>query len=340
MTVTESFQKGIPKKSMMNLLRDAINDLQNWLKTFRGGLTLFCMALLIVVPLVWRNDYVTGILITAMIFAIFAASWDLLAGITGQVSFGHSVFFGIAGYVTAALFKNLGLNWFLCIIIGALIAVLTGLIVGIPCLRLKGPYLALGTQAFALILFNLFMTGELLGGTEGISGLPAIVNKDIVKFFIIFGFMIGTFIILLLISKSNLGTILKSIRDDETGADAAGINTTRYKLIAFMISGFFAGIAGSLFALSNRSVNPSVYQPLYSFYAIIMASIGGISTISGSLIGAFLFVLLAELFRPLGELSILIFSIILIVVIRFAEHGLLHPALERIKEFYDKLMGR
>ena len=326
--------------SNKKIIPESLHKLKIWITTFRGGLTIFCLIGLILIPLLTQNNYIIGILINAMIFAIFAASWDLLAGVAGQVSFGHSVFLGIAGYVPAALFKYLGLNWLLSLLIGSLIAVIMGLIVGSPCLRLKGPYLALGTQAFALILFNLFMIGVLLGGTEGISGLSAIVYLDLFKFFIIFGFMIGSFIVLTLIMNSNFGTILKSIRDDETGADASGINTTRYKLIAFMISGFFAGIAGGLFALSNRSVNPSVFQPLYSFYAIIMASIGGISTISGSLIGAFLFILLAEFFRPLGEISILIFSVILIIIIRFADQGLLKPALERLKEFYDYILGR
>ncbi|MHA2356749.1 MAG: ABC transporter permease subunit, partial [Candidatus Thorarchaeota archaeon] len=113
-----------------------------------------------------------------------------------------------------------------------------------------------------------------------------------------------------------------------------------YKLIAFIISGFFAGVAGALFVLDTTAVNPAVYQPLYSFYAIIMASIGGIATIYGSIIGAFLFLLLSEFLRPLAAASLLIFATLLILIVRFAEEGVMNPFMERFQELYDKIRGR
>jgi branched-chain amino acid transport system permease protein len=326
---------------MMNLefdFQSSVRRFRIWAFTFRGSITLFALAGLLLVPLT-GNEYLATIVVTAMIMAIFAGSWDLLAGFAGQVSFGHSAFFGIAGYVTAAFVKFLGQHWVIALIAGVAVAVLFSILIGVPCLRLKGPYLALGTLAFSLILYNLFLAGTWLGGTEGISGLPSADNPFVV-FYVIAVFMLASLIAMRAIADSRLGTIMKAIRDDETCADASGINTTVYKLVAFMISGLFAGIAGALFVLDTTAVNPAVYQPLYSFYAIIMASIGGIATIYGSIIGAFLFILLSELLRPLAAAALLIFATLLILIVRFAEEGVMNPFMERFQELYDKIRGR
>ncbi len=328
---------------MQKQINQVYQYLKAWIFTFRGGLTLFSLIGLILIPVITGSDYIASVIITALIFSIFAGSWDLLAGITGQTSFGHAIFFAIAGYVAAALIKAINFPWFFALFLGAIVAVLSGLIIGIPCLRLKGPYLSLGTQAFCLILFQVFMLGSLkdiLGSTEGISGLPAIADSYLIIFFIALGFTIFSFVSMIMIKKSNVGTIFQAIRDDELGAEASGINTTRYKLLAFMVSGFFAGIAGSLYALNLRAINPAAFQPLYSFYAIVMAALGGIATVAGGLPGAFIFVVLGELFRPIGEFSMLIFSVCLILVILFADQGLLNPAIEHLKEFYDYIRGR
>lgn len=320
-------------------LQSSLGRFRTWAVTFRGSVTLASLVGLLLIPPISGNEYYAQVLVTAMIFSIFAASWDLLAGFAGQVSFGHSAFFGVSGYITAAFVKFLGLHWVVALVAGALFAVLASLLIGIPCLRLKGPYLALGTLAFSLILLNLFMMGTLLGGTEGISGLPGAGDIFLV-FYVVLAFMIVTLVAMRVIVDSRLGTVLKAIRDDETCADASGINTTVYKLIAFMISGFFAGIAGALFVLNTTAVNPAIYQPLYSFYAIIMASIGGIATIYGSIIGSFLFVVLSEYLRPLAAASLLIFATILILIVRFAEEGVMNPVLERTQELWDKIRGR
>ncbi|MHA1965338.1 MAG: branched-chain amino acid ABC transporter permease [Candidatus Thorarchaeota archaeon] len=326
---------------MMNIqldIRSFVDRFKTWALTFRGSITLFSLAGLFLVPLT-GNEYLTKIIVTSMILAIFAASWDLLAGFAGQVSFGHAAFFGISGYFTAAFVKFFGVHWLIAIFIGGGYAVVFSLLIGIPCLRLKGPYLALGTLAFALILWNLFFTGTWLGGTEGISGLPSLGDIFVV-FYIVAMFMVASLIIMRAIVDSRLGTILKSIRDDETCADASGINTTVYKLIAFMISGFFAGIAGALFVLDSTAVNPGVFQTLYSFYAIIMAAIGGMVTIYGSVIGSFLFTLLSEFLRPLAAAALLIFATLLILIVRFAEHGVMNPVLDWVQDVWDIIRRR
>lgn len=319
------------------------NYFKHWIRDFKGSLTVLCILGLLSFPLLTTSSYFLGIFILAMIYSIYAASWDLLAGFTGKVSFGHAIFLGIAGYVTAELLKFYNFHWLSALFFGVLAAVLIGLGLGYITLRLKGPYLALGTLVIGIICQNIFALNPLkpiLHGDEGISGLPALSSSTVVIYYIVLIFMIITFIVLIRITKLNIGTLFKSIRDDETGSEAAGINITKYKIIAFMISGLFAGLAGGLFAMFNRSVSPLIFQPLYSFYAIIMAALGGLATISGSALGAFLFVFLTAIFVDFAEISLLIFSIILIIIIRFTSGGVLKPALERLKDSWDILLGR
>ncbi len=345
-------KKGLVKEKIRNIP----TYLKSWAKTFSGSLTVFLLIILTLFPFLSQNEsfinYFLRHFTLAMIFSIFAASWDFLTGISGQISFGHAIFFGIAGYLCAYLIAFQGFPIWLAIPAGALGAVGFGLIIGIPCLRLRGPYLALGTLAFSLILLKLFLLGSLsniLFGSEGISyntgpyPLTRLSSNALIEYFIVFITLIISFIIIFQIVKSKFGTILKSIRDDETGADASGINTTRYKVYAFMISSFFAGIAGCFYALYNTSVNPvGNFGTVISFFAILMASLGGLTTISGSSLGAFFFIFLEYILIEMGVDAYvqLIFAIILILVVRFAEHGILRPIIEHLKDFWDVLLGR
>jgi len=333
--------------------------LKDWILTFKGGITIFCLVLLFIVPLLTQNAFYLEIMVLAMIYSIFAASWDFLAGFTGQVSFGHAIFLGISGYGVSAMLVEYSFSpfvpWWGALIVGVLISVLIGFIVGIICLRLKGPYLALGTMTIGVMMMNLFKIAEFksfLWGDEGISAVPAISSDSTVVYITVLFLMIISMITMIQITKSNTGTIFKSIRDDETGAEASGINTTKYKVIAFMISSLFAGLAGGLLAMYNRSVNPLIFQPLFSFLVLVMAAMGGIATISGSALGAFIYILLSEVLRSLEEIGTtnpvlialsdpsFVFSILLILIIRFASEGILKAALERLKNFWDVILGR
>lgn len=319
------------------------NSLKFWFKTFRAKTAILSLLILCIIPILVTNPYYLGIFITPMIFTIFAGSWDFLAGYSGQVSFGHSVFFGIAGYVTSYFLRYLNFDWVISLLIGAIAAVGVGVLIGVPSLRVKGPYLALVTMVSTLILFNLFMLHQLspyLGGTEGISRIRPLSEDPLEVYFITLIIMVISVVILILLGKSDFGTVLKSIRDDDRGAKASGINVSLYKVIAFMISAFFAGIAGGLFAMQFRGVSPGIFLPLYSFYAIVMAALGGIGTIVGAGLGSFIFWLLYELLRDFAGMSVFILSIILIIIIRFAEEGLLKPALEHLKDLWDLLIGR
>jgi branched-chain amino acid transport system permease protein len=350
------------RKKFIDKVKGVPGYLNDWARTFRGGITIFILIVMFALPFGTQDPYILGIFITFMIYTIFAASWDFLAGIVGQVSFGHAMFLGVSGYVTAYFVKYFMLPWWISLLGGAVMAVLLGMIIGVPALRLKGPYLALGTLSMSLILYQLFLMGNMaiwweglfgtqLFGAEGVSGVSPITLNPSVEYIITFLITCTALLVLTHLAKSKVGTIFKAIRDDETGTSFSGVNTTKYKILAFMISSFIAGVAGALFALHFRGVNPGIFQPLYSFYAIIIAALGGLTTISGAALGAFIFIFLGEILRfvedigfigPVGEFMqpLFIFSVFLILVIRFAEHGLLQPALERIKDLWDVLLGR
>ena len=287
----------------------------------RTVVLLFCLILLLL-PLATSDAYTLRVLILASIFAIFAASWDLLSGFTGQMNFGHALFFGVAAYTSALININVGLPPLLTIPLGALAAVLAGLIIGVPCLRLRGPYLALATLAFPLILDGVVRAiPSVTGGELGLSGIDALSSSRIVNYYIAVVLMLALGFIMWKISDSKTGIIFHAIREDEVTARASGINTTRYKLLAFCLSGLFAGIAGGLYVHFVKIAGPSTLELLLSFQAIIWAVFGGIATIYGPIAGVFILYPLTELLRVTSEIKMLVFASIVLLVLLFMPEG-------------------
>ena len=241
----------------------------------RMAVLIFAISLL-VLPLFTQDSYLLRILILTNIFAILAASWDLLSGFTGQMNFGHALFFGVAAYCTAILNLRLGLPPWFSIPLGAMGAVLAGLIVGIPCLRLRGTYLALTTLAFPIILLGVvFAIPDVTGGELGISGIKRLTSSRLGDYYVTTLLMLTLGFVMWKITDSKKGIILHAIREDEVAVRASGINTTRYKLLAFCLSGFFAGIAGGLYAHFMRTAGPSTLEVALSFQIVIWAVFGG-----------------------------------------------------------------
>ena len=287
----------------------------------RAVVLLFCLILLLL-PLGTSDAYTLRVLILASIFAIFAASWDLLSGFTGQMNFGHALFFGVAAYTSALININVGLPPALSIPIGALAAVLAGLVIGIPCLRLRGPYLALATLAFPLILDGVVRAvPSVTGGELGLSGIAPLSSSRVVSYYIAVVLMLVLGFIMWKISDSKTGIIFHAIREDEVTARASGINTTKYKLLAFCLSGLFAGIAGGLYVHFVRIAGPSTLELLLSFQAIIWAVFGGIATIYGPIAGVFILYPLTELLRVTSEIKMLVFAGIVLLVLLFMPEG-------------------
>jgi branched-chain amino acid transport system permease protein len=278
---------------------------------------------LLLLPLITEDAYLLRIFTLTSIFAILAASWDLLSGFTGQMNFGHALFFGVGAYGAALLNKFAGIPPWGSIPLGALGAVLAGLVIGIPCLRLRGTYLALTTLAFPVILMGLvFALPDLTGGELGISGIARLSGSRVATYYIVVVLMLGLCTIMWKITDSDTGIIFHAIREDELAVRAAGINTTRYKLLAFSLSGFFAGVSGGLYAHFMRIAGPSTLEVSMSFTVVIWAIFGGIVTIYGPVGAVFVLFPLLELLRIWQELRILMFAVVVLLILLYMPDGL------------------
>jgi branched-chain amino acid transport system permease protein len=311
----------------MYLLRRAWAELRNEVFVLPSRtLALAWVVALLALPLVYGDPYVMRILTMTCIFAIFAASWDLLAGYTGQVNFGHALFFGAGAYTSALLSLKLGLSPWLTIWAGAAVALVLGFVVGYLCLRLRGSYLSLATLAFPLIALGiLFAFPDFSGGELGISGLRRLMVTPTGNYYVAAISMLAVVFGLWLLADSKFGIVLHAIRDDEVAARASGINTPRYKLTVFALAGAAAGFAGALFAHYLRVAGPSSLEVALSFQVVIWGIFGGVATIYGPVAAVFILYPLTEWlgsFRAVGELRLLIFAVIVLLVLLFMPRGL------------------
>ena len=284
-------------------------------------------------PLITRDPYIVRIVILTSIFAILAASWDLLSGFTGQMNFGHALFFGVGAYSSALINLHAHIPPWGSVPLGAIVAVLAGLIVGIPCLRLKHTYLALTTLAFPIILTGIiFALPQYTGGEFGLSGMTRFTNSLIGNYYLHVGTMLVLAVIMWKITDSNTGIIFHAIREDELAVKASGINTTRYKLLAFSLSGFFAGIAGGLYAHYMRIAGPSTLEVSMSFMVVIWAIFGGAATIYGPIGAVFILYPLLEFFRIWPEYRTMIFAAVVLVILLYMPEGLIHWVRDKIEK--------
>ncbi len=262
-------------------------------------LVLAWVVALLALPAVYGDPYVMRILTMSCLFAIFAASWDLLAGYTGQVNFGHAL---LAGYL---------------------------------CLRLRGSYLSLATLAFPLIALGLlFAFPDFSGGELGISGLRRLTPTATGNYYVAAVSMLLIVFGLWRLADSKFGLVLHAIRDDEVAARASGINTPRYKLIAFAVSAAAAGFAGALFAHYLRVAGPSTLEVALSFQVVIWGIFGGVATIYGPVAAVFILYPLTEWlgsFRTFGELRLLLFAVVVLLVLLFMPRGLAPWVRDRIE---------
>jgi len=311
------------------VLRRLLKDFQGDVLEIPGRLiALIFFVFLFFIPLITQQPYTLRILILSNIFVIFAVSWDLISGYTGQVSFGHAMFFGVAAYTAALLNKYLALEPWATIPIGALAAVLAGVVMCLPALRLRGPYFSLVTLALPLILLGVIKAfPEVTGGEQGISGVAALSDSRLHDYYISVLVMIPSVMIMwkLTDAKSALvrtGIILHAIREDEIAARACGINTIRYKLMVFAVGGFFAGIAGGLYVHFLKVAGPSTLALMMSFQAIIWTVFGGIVSIYGAVVGVYALFPLMEFLRVIPELRVIIFTIVVILILLFMPEGI------------------
>lgn len=294
---------------------------------------------LLVVPFI-ASPFLLRMFTIAAIYAIYAASWDILAGFTGQLNLGHALFFGVAAYTVGLLNIHFGFTPWATIPLGGVAAVMAGLIAGAPALRLRGIYLALVTLSFPLILTGiLFMFPDFTGGEYGLYGISGFSGSHILNYYIVSLTMVGSVFVMWKFTDAKskivrVGIILHAIREDEITARASGIDTTRYKLLAFAVSGFFAGIAGGFYAHIQRVAGPSNLEMFFSFQAILWSIFGGITTIYGGVAGVYILYPILELLRlnPFLEIiRFILFAIILIFTISFMPEGITTWVRDRIE---------
>ena len=320
----------------MYLLRRAWAELRDEVLALPSRtLVLAWVVALLALPAVYGDPYVMRILTMSCLFAIFAASWDLLAGYTGQVNFGHALFFGAGAYTSALVSLKLGVTPWASVFAGAAMATLFGFLAGYLCLRLRGSYLSLATLAFPLIALGLlFAFPDFSGGELGISGLRRLTPSATGNYYVAAVSMLLVVCGLWRLADSKFGLVLHAIRDDEVAARASGINTPRYKLIAFAVSAAAAGFAGALFAHYLRVAGPSTLEVALSFQVVIWGIFGGVATIYGPVAAVFILYPLTEWlgsFRTFGELRLLLFAVVVLLVLLFMPRGLAPWVRDRIE---------
>ena len=266
------------------------------------------------------NSYYEITLATICINIILAVSLNLVTGFTGQFSLGHAGFMSIGAYVCAIVSMNTDstAGFIIGIFAGAIAAAMFGIIIGIPTLRLKGDYLAIATLGMAEIIRVIFLNMEITNGAAGLNGIPRNTNWTW-----LFVFMIATIILISNFIKSSHGRACISIREDEIAAESMGVNTTKYKVMAFALGAFFAGIAGGLYASYFYFIKPNLFGFMKSVDILVIVVLGGLGSVSGSVIAAVLLAVLTTYLQKFTEVRMIIYSLLLIAIMLFRPQGLL-----------------
>jgi len=276
-------------------------------------------------PFLGLPEFTIGIITLGLFFAVYAMGWDLLFGYAGEPNFGATFLIGVGAYTAALLSSNGLASPWLCVVAGSAMAVLAGVVLALPALRLRGPYFGLVTLVAVLILRQLIILlspytgGEIGIAVPGVLALSTTVNYEIALFCAAI-----SAIILLLVARSPFGLILQAIGQDPINAQAMGFATVKYKLTAFCYSAGFSGFAGALmtFYLGTASLNVFV-DAAVGVQIIIAAIIGGRRTILGPAIGGVFLIVAGEYMRPFGRMSELIVAIVALLVLLFLPNGLL-----------------
>lgn len=265
------------------------------------------------------NSFYQITIATICINIILAVSLNLVTGFTGQFSLGHAGFMSIGAYVCAiiTLKMNSTAGFLLGVIAGAIAAAIVGIIIGIPTLRLKGDYLAIATLGMAEIIRVVFLNLEITNGAAGLNGIPRFVNWVWLAFFTVTAIvLINNFI------RSSHGRACISIREDEIAAESMGINTTKYKVMAFALGAFFAGVAGALYASYFYFLKPDLFGFLKSVDILVIVVLGGMGSISGSIIAAALLAILTTFLQAFTAVRMIIYAALLVLIMIFRPKGL------------------
>lgn len=288
-----------------------------WATLATGGLALILPAGL--------NAYWLHVMIIAFFYAIVTTSWTLLVGYAGQFSFGHVAFVALGGYTSALLVQWLAIPIPFGMIAAILMCLIWGAAIGWICLRMRGPYLAIFTLAFAEVLRIVFVTeNEVTGGAGGLSVAPLFhARTDLPYYYLALALLAASLAIMAAMIRSRWGLFFRAIRENEPAAAACGVKVVRFRVLAFAVASGFAGLAGAFYAHYIGILTPDVGSVDNMGLVVAMAVIGGSESLAGGLAGAVGVELLSELLRSYGQWRFVLFGALLLLTMRFARNGLL-----------------
>lgn len=299
------------------------------------SITAGILLVTVLMPLVITDDYVLRILIMSGIFVMLTLSLNLVTGFTGQFCLGWAAFYGIGAYTSALLTMKAGLSFWLAMPLGGLMAALFGLLLGLPTMRLKEIYLAITTLGFGEIIRLIMLNWtDLTRGSMGLPGIPApsILSYEISSnqayYYFILALVLITVAAMRRLIDSRTGRALIAIREDELAAKSMGIDVTAYKMLAFAVGAFFAGLAGSFYAHYTSFIDPHTFSFTESIAILAMAVLGGLGSINGSILGAVILTVVPELLRGIAEYRLIVFGLIMMAVMLLRPQGIFGKARE------------
>lgn len=311
---------------------DKLRSLETLLPSGPVGQTIFYGVLLLVlafVPKVVGSAYVLGIINYIVLYSILCLGLNLILGYTGLLSLGHAAFYGLGGYTTAILMVRHGWPFLPCLLLSGLVALVFGILLGIPTRKVRGDYFCLLTIAFGEI-FRLVAQAwiDFTNGAMGIVGIPIprifgwTIRSEADFYYLGLGLLVFTVLSLMTLIRSKYGRAFIAIREDELAASVMGIDTAIYKIIVFGIGCFYAGLAGSYLAVYQTTITPSNFRLEESCLMIIMVIVGGMGSLLAPIAGVVIMTIATELFRGISEYRMLIIGAIMVAALLFRPQGL------------------
>ncbi len=294
-------------------------------RTLQVAADLLAILFLLVFPFLGLNPYFTQLMDMLGITLLMMLGLNLIFGFAGQISVSQAGFYGLGAYTAALLQVKLAAPFPLALLGGVAVPALLAALLGTPILKLKGYYLALATIGLGTMLYEAMQQWEdMTGGPLGVLGItrPPLLDNDILYYYLIWLLAVLGFLFARNLVSCSVGRAWVAIRENEMAAAAMGINEARYKLVAFILSAAFAGLAGGLYAFLNRYISPDSFALTYSMVLIASMIIGGAGTLGGALIGTALVILLPEAAQAFADFHVLVFGLILVVVLRFMPRGI------------------
>jgi len=304
--------------------------------------TVLAIVIALAIPFLTDSMFILNLLVIMLIFIIFASAWNLLA-FSGQGSLGHAAFFGIGAYASTLIAANSGMSPFITIFLGAAVAAFVGILIGLTCVRLKEWFLAMVTFGFAIIVQTLTVSilAPLTGGWDGIASSrllsPSIPGYQLIEYYAVLVITIASIAAIWYIMKTRIGLAFLAIRENELEARAAGIDPVRFRLLAFALSAYLAGVAGALQIHHIGYLTPELYGVDNSFWPVTYVILGGLGTLAGPIVGTIALTIIWEGLKATGLTfgRYVIVGVMLILAIIFLPRGLVSLP-EQVKDWLKR----